>query len=131
MPYSILIFAYRLPSLTPSEFRSHWENSHIPLVKSIAGNHFPLSHTRRYIHRGVGGDDNSHPASVLVGTQQDFEYDGIAELMFEDENAFQTFFGIITQPEAAAKIAEDEEKFLDRKRMTAVVVGETTVTERK
>ena len=98
----------------------------MPLLQAIAGVHFPKSHTRRYLQRSSESPD--HPATVLVGTQSHFEYDAIAELIFDDETAFQTFFGVVSQKEAAEKIAEDEEKFLNRARMTAVAVDDCTVT---
>lgn len=37
MTYSVLIFAYRKPGTTPEQFRAHYEGSHVPLVKEIAG----------------------------------------------------------------------------------------------
>lgn len=51
-----------------------------------------------------------------MGSQTDFDYDAIAELTFADASAFQTFFGLYQQPENAARIAADEEQFLDRPR---------------
>ncbi|ROV97390.1 hypothetical protein VMCG_06865 [Cytospora schulzeri] len=119
MTYSILIFVYRKPGTTPEQFRAHYESSHVPLIKDITGELFPLSHTRRYIHRTEGKAEGTErnansPASVLMGTQADFEYDVFAELIFPDVDAFQKFFGVAQQPENAARIAADEEKFLDR-----------------
>lgn len=64
----------------------------------------------------------------MIGTQADFDYDAFAELKFKDQAAFGEFFGCVTLAENAEKIAADEEKFLDRNRMTVVVVGETHVT---
>lgn len=133
MTYSVLIFAYRKPDTTPEEFRAHYENSHVPLVKEIAGEHFPLSHIRRYLHRTQGKAEGTernaeYPATVLIGSQADFDYDAFAELTFADVTAFQTFFGITKQPENQARIQADEAKFLDGSKMTVVVVGETTVT---
>ncbi|KAI1203689.1 EthD domain-containing protein [Nemania serpens] len=136
MPYSILLFAYRKPGVTPEQFKSHYDGTHMPLVRELAGAHFPLSHTRRYIHRSENQADGNTarnsctPATVIIGTQKDFDYDAVAELTFEDEAAFHTFYGIVEQPENAAKIAADEENFLDRSRLTAVVVGDTTETRR-
>ncbi|KAI0421865.1 EthD domain-containing protein [Xylaria grammica] len=136
MGYSVLIFAYRKPGTTPEQFKAYYENCHVPLVRELAGAYFPLSHTRRYLHRTHNQSDAntarnpSTPASVLIGSQEDFDYDAFAELTFEDETAFQTFFAIIQQPENAAKIAADEEKFLDRSRTPAVVLGDTTETKR-
>lgn len=82
---------------------------------------FPLSHTRRYIHRTEGKTENTErngnsPATVIMGSQTDFDYDAIAELSFADANAFQAFFGLFQQPENAARFAADEEQFLDRSR---------------
>lgn len=134
MVYSILIFAFRKPGTTPAEFKAHYESSHVPLIKSIAGPLFPTSHTRRYLHRSevseTSSDDKNakYPAKVLLGTQANFEYDAFAELTFKDEAAFGAFFGHVTKDENAAKIAADEEKFLDRAKTTVVVVGETVVT---
>jgi hypothetical protein len=126
MTFSFLLFITRKPSINPSEFKTHWDTKHVELLKIIAGDNFPLTHTRHYIARTTG--NGSWPAAVLVGAQEDFAYDGIAELVFPDEAAFQTFFGIVSVPEAAARIAKDEETFIVREKMKAVVMGETSVT---
>jgi hypothetical protein len=78
-----------------------------------------LSHTRRYIHRTAGKAEDTErnayfPATILMGSQRDVDYDAVAELSFVDVGAFQTFFGIWQRPENAARIAADEEQFLDR-----------------
>lgn len=80
-----------------------------------------MSHTRRYIHRTAGKTEETErnanfPATVLIGSQTDFDYDAFAELTFAEAGAFQTFFGLCQQPENAARIAADEEQFLDRSR---------------
>lgn len=133
MPYRVLIFAYRKPGISPSKFKTHYETRHVPLVKAIAGPLFPKSHVRRYVQRASGGRDSPpsnahHPATVLIGSQSDFDYDAIAELIFKDEGAFQAFFAKVSEPEAAAKIAKDEEQFLDRTRMKVVVLGDCITT---
>ncbi|KAI1876588.1 hypothetical protein JX265_004114 [Neoarthrinium moseri] len=133
MTYSVLIFAFRKPGITPEQFRAHYEGTHIALAKDIAGEHFPLSHTRRYIHRTEAKAEGTerhagYPATVLNGNQADFEYDAVAELTFSDATAFQTFYDIYQKPENLARIQGDEAMFLDGSKMTAVVVGETVVT---
>ena len=65
---------------------------------------------------------------MLAGTQADFQYDAFAELTFEDEEAFQTLMGIVGQGEAKERIAADEEIFMDRARMSVVVVEEPVAT---
>ncbi|ORX94172.1 EthD domain-domain-containing protein [Clohesyomyces aquaticus] len=129
MTFSFLLFITRKPTISPEEFKTYWDTKHVELLKSIAGDNFPLTHTRHYIARPAE-TNGSWPAAILIGSQDDFTYDGIAELVFPDESAFQTFFGIVSAPEAAAKIAADEETFIVREKMKAVVMGETSVTSR-
>ncbi|KAI1213213.1 EthD domain-containing protein [Annulohypoxylon truncatum] len=136
MTYSILVFVYRKPGTTPEQFKAHYEGSHVPLIRELAGAHFPLSHTRRYIHRSEGQGEGTTrnattPASVLIGRQEDFDYDAFAELIFDDATAFQNFFAVMQQPDIAAKMAADEEHFIDRSRLSVVVLGETHVTAKE
>lgn len=130
MSYRVLIFAYRKPGMTPAAFKSYYDSSHVPLVQSIAGAHFPNAHIRRYLHRTESSTSSAgdYPVSVLIGAQSDFEYDAIAELIFDDESAFQTFMGIVSQQEAAERIAKDEEMFLNRPKMKVVVLGDITTS---
>ena len=112
----------------------------MPLLRSLAGAHFPLSHTRRYIQRfseanhgneNIKGEEGEkeYPATVLVGSQEDFEYDAIAELVFRDEEHFRVFMEVMGRKEAAESIAKDEEAFLDRGRLWVVAVGVCVVTQ--
>ena len=134
MTYRVLILAYRKPGTTPTQFKQHYENTHIPLVKSIAGLSFPLTHARHYLQCTESPTSDpeaaSNPATVLVGTQEDFAYDSYAELTWEDVETFQKFFAAVSEPEVAKRIAEDEERFLDRGKMRIVRLGECTVTKR-
>ena len=140
MPFTILLFLYRNPNLSPSAFKAHYETTLIPLLRSIAGDTFPTSHTRRYIRRSEPNPDEpeaeeginaKYSITVLLGKQTDFEYDAFAELIFDDEVAFKSFMAVVGKNENAKKLAEDEEKFLDRSRMKAVVVGETIATTKE
>ena len=126
MTFNVWIFAYRKAGTTPAEFQAHYEASHVPLIKSLTGSLFPQSHTRHYIARA---ESNSDVPMVLVGTPNDFAYDAFAELVFVNAAAFQEFFRVIGQSDAATKIAEDEEKFLNRSQTRAVVVGDVKKTE--
>ncbi|KAL8658902.1 MAG: hypothetical protein Q9202_007371 [Teloschistes flavicans] len=126
MPYTILAFITRRPTLSPSEFSSHYENTHIPLLRSLMGPTFPTSHTRFYLAR------TAPPAAdpvVYAGAKEDFDYDVCAKLVFEDEAAFGRFFERMMVPEVKARIEEDEELFLDRERFRSVAVGDVRVTE--
>jgi len=125
MPYIIHLIAFRKPGLSPSEFKAHYETSHIPLIKSLTGPLFPKSHARKYIQRSEDGT-----ASVLVGDQTSFQYDALSELVFEDEESFGKFFAKISEEGVREKIQADEEHFLETGKMRAVIIGEAVVTER-
>ncbi|OLN94351.1 hypothetical protein CCHL11_02945 [Colletotrichum chlorophyti] len=125
MTFKTLIFAHRLPGVSPAEFKDHYDNFHIPMVRDMTGALFPLTHTRQYIRRVEDGT-----ARVLVGSQEDFDYDVVAEMVFEDEAAFGAFCGVLAEEENARRIDEDEKTFLDRSRCRVVVLGETDVTVR-
>ncbi|KAJ6443501.1 FtsJ-like methyltransferase [Purpureocillium lavendulum] len=126
--FKVLLFAYRKPGLTPTEFRDYLEGKHMMLLKQLFGTLFPTSHVRRYIHRTEAESGDAPPATVLVGSQADFEYDAISELTFENEDAFKGFFTKYQSKEVAAAIQQDEEHFLDSGRMRAVVLGEVHET---
>ena len=140
MPYIVQAFVYRKPGVSPAAFKSHYESRHVPLLQALTGPHFPNSHTRRYTQRSdtsssppLAEDDSKnakYPATVLIGTQADFDYEAFAELIFDDEAAFQTFFARMSQEEVAEKIAKDEEMFMDRAKMRVVIIGDCITTTR-
>ncbi|KAM5372123.1 hypothetical protein ACJZ2D_007656 [Fusarium nematophilum] len=129
MPYNVLMLAYRKPTLSPKEFYHHYETIHIPLVKSLAGASFPLSHTRRYIQRSEAKEqEGGYPALLLSGSQQDFDYDVMIELSFEDEEAFHRFGRTMGEPDVQTAVAEDCGRFMDQDRSKAVVLGSVETT---
>jgi hypothetical protein len=126
MTYSTLLFVHRKPGLSIAAFKSYWESKHIPLLQSIAGSAFPLSHVRNYIaHVASGSRDQPSEPVVLVGNKDEVSWDGLAQLSFRDEPHFQQFLAAIREPVAAAQIQKDEEMFTDRSKLKVVVLGET------
>jgi hypothetical protein len=135
MPYTVFVFATRNPTITSEQFKSHWEDTHIPLVKSLVGPLFPLHYKRHYFARterkGFGGPANrDNPAFLLRGSPDNFDFDAVAELMWEDEKTFQEFYKAIHTTKTAAKLAVDENQFLHSNGWKSVVVGDTANTTR-
>ncbi|KAG9199466.1 hypothetical protein G6514_008429 [Epicoccum nigrum] len=134
MTYTIILFITRNPKLSPEEFKSHYENVHIPLAQRLCGGSWPFNFTRRYLARitraGFGGPSNpDRPPLVLRGDAQDIDYDCVAEMTFESEHAFQAFYKKVYEKDVAAKLAADETAFLEMGKTRIVVVGETLATE--
>ncbi|KAJ4258885.1 hypothetical protein NW762_007972 [Fusarium torreyae] len=128
MTFHVLMLVYRNPALTPSQFKDHYENTHIPLMKSLTGNFFPISHTRRYIQRA--GGDEAHAASVLGGSQNDFDFDCFSELKFENEDGFKTMSALLAGPELSPQVGEDCAAFMDAAKTKVVVLGEVVESRR-
>ncbi|KAJ5092971.1 hypothetical protein N7456_008832 [Penicillium angulare] len=125
MAIRLLLFAYRKPGLSPLQFKTHYEDIHVPLIKSLAGDDFPVLHSRRYLHRGNDlNDNNEYPATVFVGDQDSFKYDAICELVFNSQEAMERFRDKTGTPEAKAALEEDELKFLDRTKLKIVLLGD-------
>ena len=122
MTFTVLIFVYRLPSLSFADFQTHYENTHVPLVKALLGSTWPYSHTRHYINR------KSTPSPYLVGSPGDSDPDCMVVMEFADQEAMAKTFAFFQQPEIASQIADDEVKFMDKEKTKIVMVGEARTT---
>lgn len=138
MSVRVLIYIYRKSGLSLEDFKKHCEE-HALLIKRLTGDDFPLSHKRHYIARNVVSSDESKnitaternattPAIVFAGQQSDFDFDAYAELTFASQETFQTFIAKVQTPEIAAQIAADEERFLDRSKLSIAMLGDVTET---
>ncbi|KAI8725665.1 EthD domain-containing protein [Fusarium sp. LHS14.1] len=134
MAFTVVLFAYRKPGMTPAAFRAHYENIHVPLMKELGGNLFPVSHTRRYISQlQVDSEDEAqrYLPEVMSSSPSDLSYDAITEMSFDSKDAFLKFSELLAEPHIAPKVAEDCAAFLDVSRVPLVVViGEMCETRR-
>ncbi|EMR61269.1 hypothetical protein UCREL1_11808 [Eutypa lata UCREL1] len=131
MTFNVLIFASRLPGVTPAEFKTYYDTKHMPMIRTMTGRHFPLQHIRKYIQRDPTTAGAEAKAAVIVGSQADFDFDVVAEMVFEHEDAFKKFAEILLREENAKIVDEDERKFFDRERVRMVVLGGIDVLERE
>jgi hypothetical protein len=136
MPVSVMIFYTRRPDHTPTEFRKHMEDIHVPLVKEVIGVHYPTTYSRKYVERveSGAGDRLGAPAAsrkntdpttpvLLVGSPSEWTWDMIGTLVFRDELHLQQCFAMMNHPEGQ-KIQDDEEHFTILHQMKVVLMGE-------
>jgi uncharacterized protein (TIGR02118 family) len=96
----------RVPSMSHDEFVKYWRDVHAPIAKQMPG-------LRRYkINPASGGADGGEAP-----------FDGIAELSFDDQAAYEAGFG---SPEGQATM-EDAAKFIDMSKIRAVVTEEISI----
>jgi hypothetical protein len=136
MTYTVVLFLTRSHTLTPEQFRDHYENTHIPLAYSLLAHCWPIIFKRRYLARiarkGFGGPANpDRPLLLLRGVlHDDFDCDCISETTFENEAHFLEFYRNVYSKEVAALLTRDEENFLQGGKTRIVVIGETWSTDR-
>ena len=99
----------RKPELSVEEFHRYWRETHGPIAARIPG-------VRRYIQCHVV------PAFYASRTPQ---YDGAAELWFDDMEAF----GSAARSPEAREAAEDEKHFIDHEHSVLILTEEHPVIE--
>lgn len=119
MPYTVLLLIHRKPGLSAAEFKHHYENVHVPLMKSLAGPLFPLSHTRRYTQRA----DEDHVAA-------DNGIDCVTEMRFNTASDFTRLSELLASASVVSKVQRDCEAFMDPSKTDVVIMGDTVkITE--
>jgi len=137
MTFNVIAHVWRKPGITVDDFAGYYENKHIPLIYDLAGSRFPLHHIRHYVRRSspdpaitTGELSNLQTFATLFKGEQD-DYDVMVEMAFEDKAAWEAFVGVFALPDAAAKLAEDEAKFVDGSKTSIFLVSHTATSKRK
>ncbi|KAL2793193.1 EthD domain-containing protein [Aspergillus keveii] len=128
MGFKAFLYATRKAGITPAEFKTHYDTVHVPLIQSLGGDALPIYHKRFYLARPLAGEDSTYPAAVVLGAQEEFPYDCITEIAFENEEKFKEFFAKRMQPGIKEAIDADEEKFLDSTKLKLVILGDVSET---
>jgi len=136
MPYTLVAYLCRNPTMSPAEFRDHYENKHMPLLLSLTGPVFPTTHTRHYLTRTPKDPSSSditnanYVVTVYDGKPEDLDYDVYAELVFESIEKWGAFAQRLGEVMAAADgvFRADESAFLDLTKRKVVVVDGPVVT---
>lgn len=127
MPYSVMVFYSRKDGISPAEFESGFENL-MPTIAKHTAKTFPVSHTRHYIKRSEEGDC---PAEVAVGTQENFKFDTVCVIEFDDKESVDKFRDDRHNSELLKIFDEENSAMLpDRSTMRAVVLSNVYVTKR-
>lgn len=115
MPVILHMRIYRKSGITSREFRDHYENVHLPLMRKISGELFPESHTRRYISFDAGQDTSEcrAPAQILAGSPSHFDFAAISEIIYRDMDHFEAHSALLQSKEHKTTVSEDCEKFMD------------------
>lgn len=108
----------RKPGMSIEDFRTYYETRHAPLIASF----LPpgVEYRRTYVdHAGLFGANVARPED-----QPGIDCDVITTLSFPTEEIFTAAMGALRSPENAARVAADEENFIDRPRKRIFVTAD-------
>ena len=112
----LLVLTARCPDLTLDQYKEHYENVHIPLLRRLLGDAFPLTQKRNYIPHSADGS-----AEALTGSE-DLAYHCITVSVFADGEHLQRAVAESNDPKKKAEREEDEAKFLDMTKTKMMMV---------
>lgn len=110
MVFRVYMLAVKAPGITLEEFKDHWDNQHLNLLKEVAGDAYPKVHEHRYPTQFQG------PAET--------RFDGIGYLEFDNKEGFLRMKEIAEKPENQARLDKDERTFLDKSKIQMYVVDD-------
>lgn len=99
------MFMPRKAGTTIEQFRNHYENNHVPLIKEALSECLPVSHTRYYLDESA-------------------EYDCITKLEFRDGEHSAQFNNAFAASPRRAELEADQAAFVDGEKMKVMVVEE-------
>ena len=117
-----LVFCLRrLPQLSRAEFQRYWYERHAPLVRS----HAAALRIRRYVQTHT----LDHPLNAALRASRGGpeEFDGVAELWWDDAEALAAATATPEGAAAGAALLEDERTFIDLERSPLFVAAERPI----
>ncbi len=110
--------------VTPGEFHRYWLEEHGPLVASLAED----IRARKYVQSHT--IDSPLNQALVDSRGMAPIHQGITEVWWENLEELQTALSSPEGTQAAARLVEDEAKFIDFTRSTIFLTEEHTVFER-
>ncbi len=112
---------HRHPDLSRAEFQRYWRDEHAPLFQSFAEVH----QAKRYVQDHTLDSPMNDMLRESRGMIQ--EFDGVAEVWFESEQAFIDAMSSEEGQKLGAILHADESKFIDHSRSSAFLAREHEV----
>ena len=109
--FKVMILIKRKPGMSKKDFIAYYENNHAPLGSSKVHN------MKRYVRHFIRPYGNE-----VYGKDAEPPYDVLTELWFDDEADFERGMALLTEPETARIIGEDEENLFDKSTIRFMVM---------
>ncbi len=115
----------RKPGLSADEFRAYWLDRHAPLVTEMAAAIGALRYVQSHVY--------DHPANEAMRAVRGMlpPVDGVTEVWWESRAAFEAAYGSPEGQAAAARLAEDEARFIDFSRSQVFMTEEHEIFDHR
>lgn len=124
-PYTAIVHIWRKPGVRPKAFQEHhFEKNEMPYLRQIAGDTFPVCHTRLCLKRSEDGDND---AKMVRGEQSGFTFDAVVMLEFTDKDHADRFLALTHEP-SHLQMYENHPLVPDRSKSRAILLDTTYVT---
>ena len=112
---------HRHPDMSRDQFQDYWKNQHAPLFQSFADTHKAIKYVQDHTI--------DSPANQMLRESRGMmqEFDGVAEVWFESEQAFVDAMSSPEGQKLGAVLGEDESNFIDHARSSAFLAEEHEV----
>ncbi|KAJ9610298.1 hypothetical protein H2200_005075 [Cladophialophora chaetospira] len=133
MSIMLLCFTVRKPGMSFQDYKAYYEQHHSKNIYDFLGDDSPATYSRHYVERPSDGD-SSHiaahgaPAIFLTGQPENFVFDAVTIMTWENEEAYISMTKKFTDPDVVSRFTADEEVFLDRSKVVLMSVGRVPVT---
>jgi hypothetical protein len=125
--FIIAAFETRKDGYTPDQFADHYDDIHIPLLKSLVGDAFPSTHSRYYTKRVSDAPD--FIPLIFAGSLEDVAFDVISIMTFEDDAHAMRFQAKYGEPEIYARMKADEDVYIKEKSLKVFGLHDPHVTK--
>jgi uncharacterized protein (TIGR02118 family) len=110
--FKVIVLLRRKRGMTAEEFREYYEKRHVALIRA----NVPMQKNVRNYITPIGND--TYPSDG------DPQFDCATEVWFDSEEHFDRAVAGMLEPNKAAEIAADEERFADRSSIRWFAVNE-------
>jgi uncharacterized protein (TIGR02118 family) len=113
MAFKTIALLKAKPGISRGEFVDYYETHHAPLVRQLMPG--IVDYRRNYVQAD---------GAFAFAASPPFDYDSVTEIWFADRASYDAAIAAVSEPEAAARLAADEQNFIDRARTRMFVVEE-------
>ncbi len=118
----VILLMNKREDVSDEAFRDYYENQHAPLAREKYLGTFMTDYRRNYLSHRPG--PHIEGFSEILESAPDPGFDVITEMWFEDRESLEAMWAMGLQPEVAAEMSGDGDRFRKRESLRFYIVEE-------